>query len=205
MTPEGRQALAPEAIVIGGSAGALEALSLVLPGLPEEMTIPIVVVVHIPRRKPSLLANLLGKGLSRPVREPEDKEPLARSAVYVAPPDYHLLIDSGPVFTFSTDEPVNFSIPSIDVLFESAADALGPRLVGIVLSGANADGAKGLRAIVDRGGLGLVQAPGQSPSSAMPEAAISMCPGAWVLTPQEIRDYLRALGRSGKQGGQGTR
>jgi two-component system, chemotaxis family, protein-glutamate methylesterase/glutaminase len=89
------------------------------------------------------------------------------------------------------------------VLFESAADALGPRLVGVVLSGANADGAKGLRAIVDAGGVGVIQAPDQSPSSAMPAAAISLCPGARVLPPEEIRDYLRALERSGKEGGQG--
>jgi two-component system, chemotaxis family, protein-glutamate methylesterase/glutaminase len=206
MKPEGRDppaSGAPAAIVIGGSAGALEALLVVLAGLPATMTIPVVVVLHIPRRKPSLLANLLGQSLGRPVREPEDKEPLAPSVVYVAPPDYHLLVDHGPVFSLSVDEPVNFSMPSIDVLFESAADALGPRLVGVVLSGANADGAKGLRAIVQAGGLALIQAPEQAPSSAMPAAAIGMCPGARVLPTESIRDYLHGLERGGKEGGHG--
>jgi two-component system chemotaxis response regulator CheB len=208
MKPEGQvpsDPQAPEAIVIGGSAGALEALSLLLPGLPAEMTIPIVVVLHLPRRKPSLLARLLGQGLDRPVREPEDKEPLASSVVYVAPPDYHLLIDKGPSFALSVDQPVNFSMPSIDVLFESAADALGPRLVAIVLSGANADGARGMKAILQAGGGAIIQVPEQSASSAMPEAAMAMCPMARVLRLDQIRDYLRGLERGGKEGGQGFR
>ena len=207
MKPEGQVAPAPgapQAIVIGGSAGALEALSLLLPGLPADMTIPIVVVLHLPRRRPSLLAGLLGRGLGRPVREPEDKEPFAPSVVYVAPPDYHLLVDKGPSFALSVDEPVNFSRPSIDVLFQSAADVLGRRLMAILLSGANADGALGMKAILAASGLAIIQAPEQSPCPAMPAAAIFLCPGARVLPVEAIRDCLHGLGGAGTRRGQGT-
>jgi signal transduction histidine kinase len=142
-----------EAIVVGGSAGALEALSTLLADLPDDFTVPIVIVLHLPRHKPSVLPEVVAAKAGRPVREPLDKEPVSGSMIYVAPADYHLLIDREVVFAFSVDEPVNFSLPSIDVLFESAADVFGARLIGVLLSGANADGASGLKAIEDAGGL----------------------------------------------------
>jgi two-component system chemotaxis response regulator CheB len=189
-TPSSPAPAKPEAIVAGGSAGAFEAVSRLLAGLPGEFAIPIVIVLHLPRHGPNTLPKALADAIGRPVREPQDKEPLARSTVYVAPADYHLLIDEGGAFALSVDEPVNFSRPSIDVLFESAADVLGAGLTGILLSGANADGARGLRAIEAAGGLAIVQAPDGASSPEMPNAAIALCEHPRVLPIRDIRRYL---------------
>ena len=124
------------------------------------------------------------------VQEAEDKEPIAAGTVFVAPPDYHMLVESEAYLSLSADEPVNYSRPSIDVLFESAADAYGAELVGIVLTGANDDGARGLRAIVKAGGTALVQCPEQSYAPTMPSAAIEACPSAHVLSLEAIAEYL---------------
>jgi len=187
-----------EAIVVGGSAGAFDALSTLLADLPGEFTLPIVIVLHLPRHKPSVLPEVLAAKAGRPVREPQDKEPVSRSIIYVAPADYHLLIDRGLAFALSVDEPVNFSLPSIDVLFESAADALGARLVGVLLSGASADGARGLKAIEEAGGLAIVQAPEDASMPIMPNAAIALCEHARVLPASDIREHLlRLAGCSG--------
>ena len=135
--------LAPEAVVIGASAGALEALSSLLPALPSDYRLPILIVVHLPPDKTSLLAELLRARCAIRVREAEDKEPIEPGVVYFAPPDYHLLVEQDRRLSLSDDEPVLFSRPSIDVLFESAADAYGGGLIGVVLTGANSDGANG--------------------------------------------------------------
>lgn len=191
----------PEVIVVGGSAGALDALSILLADLPDEFAVPIVIVLHLPRQKPSTLSEVLAAKLGRPVREPLDKEPVSASMIYVAPPDYHLLINRGMTFAFSVDEPVNFSLPSIDVLFESAARSLGGGVIGVLLSGANADGAHGLKAIEDAGGTALVQAPQDASMPAMPNAAIALCKRAGVLPAAEMRAYLiRLAGRGGDFG-----
>ncbi len=181
----------PEAVVIGASAGALDALSGILPMLPEDFRMPVIVVVHIPPDRPSALADLFGAKCRLAVKEAEDKEPLAGGTVYFAPPDYHLQIEADRFLSLSCDEPVLFSRPSIDVLFETAADALGPSLVAIVLSGANNDGASGLRAVIEMGGIGIVQDPATAYSSAMPEAAIRANPSAHVMSPPAIADYLK--------------
>jgi two-component system chemotaxis response regulator CheB len=184
-----------EMIVMGGSAGALDALSILLADLPDEFTVPIVILLHLPRNRPSVLPEVLAAKAGRPVREPQDKEPVSRSMIYVAPADYHLFIDQGLVFAFSVDEPVNFSLPSIDVLFESAADVLGPRLIGVLLSGASADGARGLKAIEDAGGLAIIQADAEIP--AMPNAAIALCERARIMPVEDIRKYLLQLAEYG--------
>jgi two-component system chemotaxis response regulator CheB len=206
MTLESTQprASGPAAILIGGSAGALEVLTELLPALPRELTLPLIVLLHLQRRRPSLLAGLLSQKTSRPVREPMDKELLAPSVVYVAPPDYQLLIDEGPSFAFSVDDPVNFSLPSIDVLFESAADVLGNGAAGVLLSGASSDGARGLKAIADAGGVAIVQAPEESANRRMPEAAIAMCPTSRVLSVCEIRQWMRSWAGAAPLSGQGT-
>ena len=129
------------AIAIGASAGALDALSIILPTLPPEFPIPVLVVVHLPADKESLLASLLNAKCQIEVREATDKEPIKCGTIYFAPPDYHLLVEAEQSLSLSADEPVNFSRPSIDVLFESAADAYGSHLVGVILTGANNDGA----------------------------------------------------------------
>jgi two-component system chemotaxis response regulator CheB len=186
--------LAPEAIVIGASAGALEALSSLLPGLPADYRLPILVVVHLPPDTTSVLAELLRVRCAIRVREAEDKEPIEPGVAYFAPPDYHLLVEEDKRLSLSDDEPVLFSRPSIDVLFESAADAYGGGLIGVVLTGANSDGANGLKAVVEAGGVAVVQSPGSAYAVAMPEAAIAACPAARVLPVNEIAAYLREVG-----------
>lgn len=181
------------AIAMGASAGALEALSSVLTRLPAGFPTPILVVVHLPAGRESLMAPLLQETCRLPVREAEDKEPIDPGTVYLAPPDYHLLIEPDHRLSLSGEEPVLFSRPSIDVLFETAAEAYGPGLVGVVLTGANGDGARGLRAIRDAGGSALVQRPDTAMASAMPRAAIASCPDALALTLEEIAEYLRAM------------
>ena len=186
--------LAPEAIVIGASAGALEALSSLLPGLPADYRLPILVVVHLPPDKTSLLAELLRVRCAIRVREAEDKEPIEPGVVYFAPPDYHLLVEQDKRLSLSDDEPVLFSRPSIDVLFESAADAYGGGLIGVVLTGAKSEGANGLKAVGEAGGVAVVQSPGSAYAVAMPEAAIATCPDARVLPVNDIAAYLREVG-----------
>jgi len=161
-----------EVIVIGGSAGALEALLAILPMLPASLAIPIVLVMHLAPDHPSLLPGLLGRACRRPVREAEDKLGLEAGTIYVAPANYHVLLERGRALALSVDPPVHFSRPSIDVLFESAADTFGAAAAGIVLSGANEDGARGLRRILDAGGLAAIQDPATAPHPEMPGAAI---------------------------------
>ena len=125
--------------------------------------------------------------------EAEDKEPVTGGTAYFAPPDYHLLVEADRCLSLSNEEPVLHSRPSIDVLFESAADAYGPALIGVVLSGANNDGAAGLKAVAEAGGKAIVQSPKGAFAAAMPEAAKAMCPDAQVLTPQQIAAYLQKV------------
>jgi len=182
-----------EAVVIGASAGALEALSLILPVLPQAYKAVVLVVVHVPPDRKSILAELFREKCRMDVREVEDKEPLVAGTVYFAPPDYHLLVELDKSASLSSDEPVLYSRPSIDVLFESAADAYGEALVAIILTGANEDGARGLKAVAEAGGLALVQRPEGAFATAMPEAAIAACPSARILTLEEIATCLEGI------------
>lgn len=184
---------APEAkaIVIGSSAGALEALSAILPALPQDFALPIMIVVHVPAHRDSALSELFQAKCRVRVKEAEDKEPIVPGTVYFAPPDYHLLVEAGQSLALSSDEPVLFSRPAIDVLFESAADAFGAGLVGVVLTGANSDGARGLKAIADAGGRALVQSPRGAFAATMPEAAIEAVPGALVIPLERIATSLQ--------------
>jgi two-component system chemotaxis response regulator CheB len=181
-----------EAIVMGGSSGALEALSTLLPALPKDCAIPVAIVVHLPSTRPSHLAEVLAARTVLPVREAEDKEPIAPGTVYVAPPNYHLLVERTKTFALSADEAVLFSRPAIDVLFESAADAYGDRLAGILLTGASADGARGLSTVKRRGGLAIVQSPKGAIAPEMPLAALSMVEADQVLS---LADLASLLGR----------
>jgi two-component system, chemotaxis family, protein-glutamate methylesterase/glutaminase len=183
-----------EAVVIGASAGAIDALLEILPELPEHFSLPVIVVVHLREDRNSALVDLFRQRCSVEVCEAEDKMPLAAGTVYFAPPDYHLLVDIERWLALSVDPPVQYSRPSIDVLFQSAADAFGEGLVGIVLSGANSDGAQGLRSIVDAHGIALVQEPAGAHAPRMPQAAINACPEARRLSLEQIATYLRELG-----------
>ena len=182
----------PQAVVIGASAGALEALTAILPALPEHFPLPLMVVVHMPPDRPSVLAELFQTKCRIQVREAEDKEPISGGTAYFAPPDYHLLVEADRSLSLSNDEPVLHSRPSIDVRFESAVDAMGPP-DRLVLSGANHDGAAGLKAVSEAGGKTIVQNPKGAFAAAMPEAAMAMCPSARVLTPQKIAAYLQKV------------
>lgn len=183
-----------EAITIGGSAGALEALGMILPALPQRYRLPIVLVLHIPPSKPSYLAEVLGSMCALPVKEAEDKEPLAPGAVYVAPPDYHLLIEKQRCLSLSVDDPVHYSRPAIDVLFESAADALRGQVAGVLLAGGSEDGARGLAQIKRAGGIALVQAPGTAAVRTMPDAALQLADVDHALSPNALGVYLAKLG-----------
>ena len=187
-----------EAIAIGGSAGGVEALITLLSALPAPYVPAILVVVHVPPDKPSLLTPLLASSCRLPVREALDKERIEPGTVYVAPPDYHLLVEDERQLALSQDPPVAYSRPSIDVMFESAAAVFGPRLLGIVLSGANADGAAGLAAIRAAGGQAWVQDPNEAAAAAMPTAAIKRAQPQLVLGIADMAQRLAHL-RSGRQ------
>jgi two-component system chemotaxis response regulator CheB len=180
----------PRAVVIGASAGAIQGLSLILPELPADFPMPVLIVVHVPADRDNILAPLFAPRCRMAVREVEDKEPALPGTIYFAPPDYHLLLESDGSLSLSTDEPVLYSRPSIDVLFESAADAFGDAVAGVILSGASADGAAGLRAICDAGGTALIEEPETAYADTMPLAAIAACPAARVLTLGGIAEYL---------------
>jgi two-component system chemotaxis response regulator CheB len=184
----------PEAVVVGGSAGALDALNSVLPLLPPGFTLPIAIVVHLLPGRPSGLVPIFQDRSNLLVKEAEDKEPLAAGTVYLGSPNYHLLIEKERCFSLSVDDPILFSRPSIDVLFESAADAYGPALLGILLSGANEDGARGLARIHAEGGVTLVQAPDSATARAMPEAALARTAVDGVLPPAELGRVLADFG-----------
>ena len=182
-----------DAIVVGGSSGGIDALLYMLPALPATLRAAVLVVMHLPRDRPSLLAEIFRHRCGLPLKEAHDKDAIAPGTVYFAPPDYHLLVDAGPRLALSVDAPLHFSRPSIDVLFESAADQYGERLVGILLSGANEDGARGLEAIAAAGGLVVVQDPASAPMPTMPQAALARVAVPHVLPPAGIAALLTHL------------
>jgi two-component system chemotaxis response regulator CheB len=185
------------AVVFGASAGSIEALSLLLAALPAELPAAVIAVLHLPRDRPSLLVDIFAPMCALPVQEAQDKEHIKAGHVYFAPSDYHLLVDTGPSLALSIDEPVNFSRPSIDVLFESAADIYRERLLGIVLTGASQDGAAGLAAIHRLGGRTVVQDPASALVPLMPESARRRSPVDFVLPLEQIADLLQALKHGG--------
>ncbi|SIQ86143.1 two-component system, chemotaxis family, response regulator CheB [Rhizobium sp. RU20A] len=183
----------PAAVMIGASAGALEALGTILPSLRPDFPLPIFIIVHVPPGKRSVLAAIFAARTPLNVIEPEDKEPIEPGTIYVAPPDYHLLIEDPHTIALSNEEQVLFSRPSIDVSFESAVDVWGGGLVGVVLTGANQDGARGLAAIQRAGGMAIVQDPETAYARAMPDAAIAACQGARILALSDIAPYLSSI------------
>lgn len=189
-----------EGVVIGASAGGVEALSVILPALPATLAAAVLIVLHLPRERPSLLVEIFAKRCAVPIREAEDKEPAVPGTVYFAPPDYHMLLEKNRQIALSTDEPVHYSRPSIDVLFESAADAYGDHLLGIILTGANEDGAAGLHAIHRAGGVTVVQKPGSAKVPLMVVSALQRSPVDFVLSLEGIAELLAALagGASGE-------
>jgi two-component system chemotaxis response regulator CheB len=181
-----------DAIAIGASAGGLQALSAILPIFPAQFSIPIFIVLHLPQNKRSLLVELFAPRCDLTVREPDDKQEIT-PGIWFAPPGYHLMIESTRAFALSVDEPVNYSRPSVDVLFQSAADVYGRKLLGVILSGANSDGALGAKSIAENGGSILVQDPDEAEADAMPLAAISAVKAITVAPLSRIANLLRDL------------
>lgn len=179
------------AVAIGASAGAVDALLQILPELPKDYPLVLLIVVHLPPDTESSLASLLASRCRIEIKEAEDKEPLRPGVAYLAPPNYHLLIEPDLTLALSTDEPVLFSRPSIDVLLESAADAFGDSLAGVVLTGGNADGARGLKMIEKNGGLALVQSLEEALHPDMPRAALHACVNARALPLRELAAFLK--------------
>ncbi len=167
-------------IVIGASWGGLAAVSHLVAALPGDFSVPIAVVQHRSKHADNLLAGLLQDVTSLRVVDVDDKEPLEPGSVYIAPANYHMMVDGG-YFSLTTDPMVRFSRPSIDVTFISAGDSYPGRTLGVVLTGANDDGARGLRHIVDRGGRAIVQDPKTAESKVMPAAAAEAVPEAEIL------------------------
>jgi len=182
-----------DAVVIGASAGGVEALDVLLPALPCAFHPSLFIVLHLPRERPSLLAQIFSRRCAIAVREADDKEPAEAGTAYFAPPDYHMLVERNRQIALSADAPVHYSRPSIDVLFESAADAYAERLLGIILTGANEDGATGLRAVQAAGGVTVVQRPDSAKVPAMVVSALQRGPADFVLSLEEIAALLRQL------------
>ena len=183
-----------DAVAIGASAGGVEALSVLLPAIPADTAAAFFIVVHLPRDRPSLLADIFARKCALKVQEAEDKEPVKSGTVYFAPNNYHLLLDRGPQLALSIDALVHHCRPSIDVLFESAADIYRNRLLGIILTGANEDGAQGLAAIHDWGGVTVVQDPGTAQSPQMVLSALKLRRPDYVLALTDIAAMLASLG-----------
>ncbi|NOX26483.1 MAG: chemotaxis protein CheB [Deltaproteobacteria bacterium] len=178
-------------VVIGTSAGGLDALRAVLPALPVKLPRSVIVVQHRSADADNFLAEFFNDCCRLPVAEAEEKELIRPGHIYFAPAAYHLLIERDMSFSLSVDEKVNFSRPSIDVLFESAAQACGARLIGVILTGANADGAAGLQTIREAGGLAVVQQPVGATAYYMPQAAINAGPVDYIMELAEISDLIR--------------
>jgi two-component system chemotaxis response regulator CheB len=183
----------PEIVAIGTSLGGLNALIALLHDLPEDLHAPVVVVQHRSAPADRGLAELLQEHTRLTVQEAEDKQAISAGGVYLAPADYHLMVEEPGVLALSTEAPVRSARPSIDVLFETAADAYGPGAIGVLLTGASADGASGLAAIKRRGGLAIVQDPATAEAAAMPAAGLSATSVDFVLPLGSIGRHLVSL------------
>ena len=188
----------PKGIAVGVSAGGLAALSTLLPALSKDFPVPVIVVQHVRADSDSFLVDHLDSLCHLPVREAVDKMDIEGGVIYIAPPGYHLLVEEGGrSFALSVDQPVHYSRPAVDVLFGSAARVWGKDLIGIVLTGANSDGAKGLARIKELGGLAIVQDPRDAENDFMPKAAIEAVKVDEILSLKEISEFLNKIGERG--------
>lgn len=182
-----------KAIVIGVSAGGMNALGQILPRLPADFPLPVIVVQHISPQSDNYMIRHFDSISKIAVKEADEKEEILPRTVYFAPPNYHLMVETDFTFSLSVEARVNFSRPSIDVLFETAAEAYGDTLIGIILTGANNDGSRGLKRIKECGGYTIVQSPANSEVSAMPEAAIKTTKVDKILDLEKIAGVLMKL------------
>lgn len=184
-----------EAIVIGVSSGGLNAMKVIFSLLPKNFSTPIIIVQHISPRSDNQWINLINDKSNLCLKEADEKEKIENGNVYIAPPNYHLMIEKNKTFSLSIEERVNYSRPSIDVLFESAAEAYKNKLIGVVLTGSNNDGTKGLKRIQEYGGLAIVQDPKTAESAYMPASAIAAIQPDYILTLEDISDLLIKIDR----------
>ncbi len=182
-----------EAIVIGVSSGGMNAMKTMFPLLPKEFNIPIIIVQHISANSENLWIRLLNDKSNLEIKEADEKEKIEHGKIYIAPPNYHLLVEKNKTFSLSIDERVNFARPSIDVLFESAAEAYNNKLIGVILTGSNNDGTKGLKLIKEYGGLTIAQDPSTAESSFMPASAIAAMQVDYILSLEGIINLLIKL------------
>jgi len=185
-----------DAIVVGASAGGIDALLKIFAGLRQGYRLPVIVVLHLRDDRDSKLAQVFSQHLRIPVKQAQDKEPVSPGVLYFAGPGYHLSIEQDCRFSLSGEEPVHFSRPAIDLLMTSAADVYGKRLAGVLLTGANEDGAEGMASIKAAGGITIVQDPQEAQVAVMPQSAIRRCPPDHILRLQEIRQLLTELEQS---------
>jgi two-component system chemotaxis response regulator CheB len=185
--------MAPKVVVVGTSAGGLRALEQIIRSIPKSFPVPIVCVQHRSRESTDAFAAVLSTSAKLPVREIDDGMPIA-PGIFVAPPDYHVLLEPG-TFALSTEDAVSFSRPSIDVLFESAADAYGSNVVAVLLTGANSDGTRGVVRVKEAGGFVIVQDPRTAESPDMPRAAIAAATVDRIAPLPEIaNEIMRRVG-----------
>ena len=179
-----------EAIVIGVSSGGMNALKFLFSALPVDFSIPIIIVQHIGPHSDNQWIKLLNNNSKLSIKEADEKEKIENGKVYIAPPNYHLLIEKDKTFSLTIDERVNYSRPSIDVLFESAAEVYKNKLIGVILTGSNNDGTNGLKRIKEYGGLTIVQDPATAESSYMPASAIAVVQINYILSLEDIMKLL---------------
>lgn len=182
-----------QAVAMGASAGGVDALGEILPSLPRAYPLAVIIVLHIPDDQPSFLCEAFRGRVALDVKEADEKEPIRPGIIYFAPPGYHLLVEKDRSFSLSTELPVLHSRPSIDVMFESAADAYGRGLVGVLMTGASEDGARGLRCIQQAGGQVLLQDAARARASRMPNAGAALVSPARVHSLAEIAALLAGL------------
>jgi two-component system chemotaxis response regulator CheB len=187
-----------EVVAIGGSAGSLPVVMAILKALPVAFDYTVIVVIHRLKNVVSEMERILAEASNLNIREPEDKEPIKKGIVYLAPQNYHLQIEADRTFSLDYSEPVNYSRPSIDVTFECVATVFKGRSVAILLSGANADGAAGLGKVIENGGTGIVQEPNTADYKLMPQAAIDKNMRALRQSPDDIVDYVSTVNSSQK-------
>lgn len=182
-----------EAIVVGVSSGGMNAMKVMFSLLPKDFNTPIIIVQHIGAHSDSQWIKLLNDKSNLPLKEADEKEKIENGKVYIAPPNYHLLIEKDRTFSLTIDERVNYSRPSIDVLFESAAEAYKNKLIGVILTGANNDGSNGIKRVKECGGLAIIQNPETAESAFMPKSAIAAIKPDYVLSLEGITELLITL------------
>ena len=185
-----------EAVVIGVSAGGLFALSTTLGEFPADFPLPVIVVQHRSKDESSVLENVLQSKCKMKIKQADEKEKIRGAVVYIAPAGYHLLIEKNRSFSLNCDPPVNYSRPSIDVLFQTAAEVYNDKLIGVILTGANKDGAAGIQTIKARGGLTIAQSPASASFPTMPQAAIDTGSVKYIFELEEVKNFLLDIGKN---------